>query len=845
MFDLRKKNLIYKAVDLERIFPPQFISALNVLFGIAALFLCLTLLKPGVLGLSGEHAFALFLICFCFFMSGVIYLNFLDSLRENFLIKSSLAERISSEMSIKSLNLAEHLDFKVARIVVRAAKFCQSKGIALNIFSIIFYFWQDRRGEIIFNELGLEKDSFKEKLKSETGKLKKDDAQNNQEFISVFEKAAILAIANFHRHIEIRDFLAAAAEESSAFREILATADMDIDDVNHVCAWEDSLEWDLRRRKQFWRLENLMKKRGIGKQWAAGYTVNLDRYSVEVTGIIRKQGLSIHLIGHQKEIYAIERVLARSGENNVLLVGRSGSGRSTVAYAFAKKVTEGRSFSNLNDKRVLELDMQMVLAGLDTPGEILERLKIIFSEAVSAGNVILVIDEIHNYLGSDKGPAAIDITSVILPYLASSNVQVIGITNYEGWHKYIENNASIKNLFVKVEVSEATDEQTILILEDMLPGLERKYGISANYRILRDIVKLTGRYIQDVPFPEKAIDILTEAFVYTISKGGKKILSEDVNKIVSERVEVPVGVIQETEREKLLALEQRIHERVVDQDEAVKVISEAMRRARVGVRGGKRPIGSFLFLGPTGVGKTETSKALAAAYYGSDEKMIRFDMSEYQEISSINRLISSMEAGEPGLLAKAVSDDPFSLLLLDEIEKAHPNILNLFLQVFDEGWVTNAFGRRISLTECIIIGTSNAGAEMIRQKIKEGKSLESFKDDLTDYLLKNGIFKPEFLNRFDAVVVFRPLTHEHLIKIAVLMMNDLSNRLNEGMGIRLVVNPDLVDKIVELGYQPEFGARPMRRVIQDEIESRIAKIMLEKNLRRGDFVEIKASDIGG
>lgn len=250
-------------------------------------------------------------------------------------------------------------------------------------------------------------------------------------------------------------------------------------------------------------------------------------------------------------------------------------------------------------------------------------------------------------------------------------------------------------------------------------------------------------------------------------------------------------------------------------------------------------------MGPTGVGKTETSKALASAYYGSDEKMIRFDMSEYQEISSINRLLGSVEAGEPGLLTKAVSDDPFSLLLLDEIEKAHPNILNLFLQVFDEGWVTNAFGKRIGLTDCIIIGTSNAGAEMIREKVKQGKSLDSFKDDLTDYLLKQGIFKPEFLNRFDAVVVFRPLTHEHLIQIAVLMMNDLSKRLLEGMGIRLVVDPDLIEKIVELGYQPEFGARPMRRVIQDEIESRIAKIMLEKNLRRGDFVEIKASDIGG
>ena len=844
MFDLRRKNLIYKAVDLEKTFPPKIIKGLNALFIVVAMFLLLTFLKPGILGLSGQQIFAFFLLCFCFFISGVIYLTFLDSLRENFLLKSSLAERISGEVSIKSLNLAEHLDFRVARAVTRAAKFCQSRGVVLNVFAIIFYLWQDSRGELIFEKLGLEKDLFKEQLKSQIEKLKQDDSKNNQEFTLVFEKAALLAINNFHRHIEIRDFLVAAAEESHGLKEILDVADINLDDVNHVTAWEDSLEYSLKRMKQFWRLENLMKKRGLGKQWAAGYTVNLDRYSVEVTDIIRKQGLSINLIGHQKEIYAIERILARSGANNVLLVGRSGSGRSTVAYAFAKKVTEGRSFANLNDKRVLELDMQAVLAGLDTPGEILARLKIIFSEAVSAGNVILIIDEIHNYFGSEKGPAAVDITPIILPYLSSSNFQVIGITTYEGWHKYVETNASVKNLFVKVEVTEATVGQAIFILEDMLPGFEKKYGILVSYRILRDIVELTDHYIQDAPFPEKAIDILTEALVYTVSKGGKKVLAEDVAKIISERVEIPVGVIEEGEREKLLALEQRIHQRVINQDEAVKAISEAMRRARVGVKGGKRPIGSFLFLGPTGVGKTETSKALAEAYYGSDEKMIRFDMSEYQEISSINRLIGSAEMGEPGLFTKAVSDDPFSLVLLDEIEKSHPNILNLFLQVFDEGWLTDALGRRVGLTDCIIIGTSNAGAELIREKVKQGKSLDSFKEELMDYLLKNGIFNPEFLNRFDAVVVFRPLTHEHLVKIAVLMMNDLSKRLMEGMGIRLVVNPDLIEKIVELGYQPEFGARPMRRVIQDEIESRIARIILEKNLKRGDFVEIKANEIG-
>ena len=431
-----------------------------------------------------------------------------------------------------------------------------------------------------------------------------------------------------------------------------------------------------------------------------------------------------------------------------------------------------------------------------------------------------------------------------MPYLSSSNFQVIGITNYEAWHKYIEASPSVKNLFVKLEVEEPNALQTILILEDMLPGLEKRYGIFVSYRILRNVVNLTDRYIQNVPFPEKAIDILTEAIVYTGRKGEKRVLPEYLNEVLSERTEIPVGEVKEEEREKLLALENIIHKRIVDQEEAVEIISKAMRRARAGVRAGKRPIGTFLFLGPTGVGKTETSKALAEAYFGSEKKMIRFDMSEYQELDSIDRLTGFPEKGEPGLMTKAISDDPFSLVLLDEIEKANSKILNLFLQVFDEGWLTDAFGRKVSFRDSIMIGTSNAGAEFIRQQIKEGKSLESFKEKLTDYLLKNKIFRPEFLNRFDAVVVFKPLTHEDLIEIAKLMLNDLSKRLQEGMGIRLVVNPDLVEKIAKLGYQPEFGARPMRRVIQDEIESRIAKRVLEEGLKRGDFVEIKAEEIG-
>jgi len=842
MFDLKKKNLVFRAVRLEEIFPISTLRVVNSLCFFAVIFLSLSLLEPKILKLSMQQTVGLAIIFICFIVIGSIYLTFLGALRENFVVKKSLVDRIASR-SVGDLNLADYTDFRVARAIKRASDFCGKNKVPLNIFTIVFYFWKDQRGEAIFNKLGLDKNLFKEKLDSEIKRLRENNVKDGEELLRVFEESASFAINNFHRDIEIRDFLVAAAEYNPRFKEVLSINDMELDDVNHVTSWEDFIENDIKKRKQFWHLENLMKQRGVGKQWASGFTVNVDKYSTEITKIIKERNLSIHLIGHDKEIYAIERILSRSGENNVLLVGQPGSGRSTIAYAFAKKVAEGKSFPGLNDKRILELDMQAVFAGLDTSGDILERLKIIFSEAVNAGNVILVIDEIHNYLGSEKGPAAINITPVILPYLASPNFQIIGLTNYEAYHKYIETNSAVKNLFVKIEIDEPTAEQTIFILEDMLPGFERRYGLIVSYRILRDIVKLTERYIQDAPFPGKAIDILTEVLSYANSKGDKFVPPEYVNAIVSERVEVPVGTIKEDEREKLLTLEDRIHDRVVDQEEAVKLISEAMRRARAGLKGGKRPIGSFLFLGPTGVGKTETSKALAEVYFGSEQRMIRFDMTEYQEADAVNRMIGFAEKGEPGLFTSAISENPFSLVLLDEIEKTHSNILNLLLQVLDEGWLTDAFGRKISFTNAIIIGTSNAGAELIRENIKAGKSLDVFKEQLIDYLLKGGIFKPEFLNRFDAVVVFKPLTHEHLIKIAVLMMNDLSKRLYEGTGIRLVVSPDLVDKIVELGYEPEFGARPMRRVIQDEVESRVAKKMLQQNLKRGDMIEIKAEEI--
>ncbi|MCD6402415.1 ATP-dependent Clp protease ATP-binding subunit, partial [bacterium] len=343
------------------------------------------------------------------------------------------------------------------------------------------------------------------------------------------------------------------------------------------------------------------------------------------------------------------------------------------------------------------------------------------------------------------------------------------------------------------------------------------------------------RYLPAIPFPEKALDLLDEITTYAFQKRKRIVLPEDVAKVVSEKVEIPVGEIEAKEREVLLNLENLIHQRIINQAEAVKEVATALRRARAQVKTRKGPMGSFLFLGPTGVGKTETSKALSEIYFGSEEKMIRLDMSEFQAIEDIPRLIGSEKEG--GLLTTQIRENPFSLILLDEIEKAHPNILNLFLQVLDEGHITDGMGRKVDFKNSIIIATSNAGYKVILEAIKEKIEWNQVKQKLLDYLFQEGIFRPEFINRFDAFVIFKPLSHQDLLDICQLMLQKLEKNLRE-KDIEFIITEPLKEKIVELSYKPEFGAREMQRVIQDKIENVLAEALLSGKLRRGSRLEI-------
>ncbi|PIS17477.1 MAG: hypothetical protein COT59_00455 [Candidatus Nealsonbacteria bacterium CG09_land_8_20_14_0_10_42_14] len=703
-------------------------------------------------------------------------------------------------------NLAEFLDFEAARAVRRG----KLEEVKLNfVFSRVLLDFQEIK------------------------KIKID-----------FQPEIILAAKNVAQKkkkekIGIGDLLVALFQGEPAFKKILVSNNLRVEDIENLTWWLESLEKTISERKKWWQYHNLMKKGTLAKEWTAGYTLTLDKYSTDWTEIAKRQKFP-EIIGHGKEIEQTERILGRREYNNVLLVGEPGVGRKGIVQGLVRKSVLGESLPDVNYKRVLGLDMPGLLAGLSDIEAIEAILDKIFQEAISAGNVVLVIDEFHNFISVKPGPGRIDISGIISSYLHLPEFQIVAVTTYAGLHKNLEQNPSILSLFEKVEVSEVSERETMMILENLVLSLEQKYKLFCSYPALREIVTMCRRFLPSLPFPKKAIDLLDEVMIYVKkSTRDKVVLPEHVAKIITEKTQVPVGEMEVKEKEVLLNLEKLIHQRIINQEEAVKEVSTALRRARAEVTVRKGPMGTFLFLGPTGVGKTETAKVLTQIYFGSEARIIRLDMSEFQDVKDIPRLIGS--PGEEGLLTTQIIENPFSLILLDEIEKAHPNILNLFLQVLDEGFLTDGLGRKVDFKNSIIIATSNAGYQIILQALKEKTEWSGVKQKLLDYIFEQGTFRPEFINRFDAVVVFKPLSKENLLDIAELMLQSLKKNLQE-KGIEFKITLPLKEKIVELGYDPTFGARAMRRVLQDKVENVLASALLSGELKRGDKAELDPPD---
>ncbi|MFA5878004.1 MAG: ATP-dependent Clp protease ATP-binding subunit [Candidatus Staskawiczbacteria bacterium] len=837
-FDLRK-TAIYSAVRWERFFVFRFAKlATNVFLVLSVLsFLLIGLSILGFLSVIGSlRFFSFFLFFYVIFWEISLFFN--TGIKKPKV--SATVEQVAA--SPKEYNVAEFLSFEAAKVVGGAFRFCKRRRIPEMSAAALLYsaLEASEQTKYIFMRLGLTAKDIQSNLKNYLEKLERNDSPSElftEDFTEAIKDALAIAQQRKHQRIEARDILIGISK-TEFFEKILLDKNLKLEDFENISLWFDYLERRIEESRKFWEQENLAIYGSLGKDWATGYTITLDKYSIDWRRIVKKWMFKA-IIGHEKEVELVQAGLCRPEANNVLIIGDSGTGRESIVEGLARRVFLGKSVPELNYFRVVELDMPLLLSQVTNIETVESELDNMFQEVVTAGNIILVIKDFHNFIGQDVSqPGKVDISGILGKYLRFPEFRFVAITDFNGLHTRIEKNQSLADMFTKIEVQEISEPETMRILQNLALELERKYKVFIVYPAIREIVILAGRYIPNIPFPKKAIDLLQDVVVYVArSIKEKVVLPEHVSKIISTKTEIPVGKIESKEKDMLLNLEKLIHERIVNQNEAVEQVSISMRRARAGISSKKRPMGVFLFLGPTGVGKTETSKALAQIYFGGEDKMSRLDMSEFQSITDIPRLIGS--SGQEGLLTTPVRENPFSLLLLDEIEKAHPNILNLFLQVFDEGHITDGQGRKTVFTNCIIICTSNAGAEYIFESVKNNIKLE--KEKILDLLFNKGIFKPEFINRFDAAVMFKPLTKENLLDIAGLMLSSLKKSIEEKK-IEFIVTEKLKEKIVQLSYNPAFGAREMRRVIQDKVENTVANALLADIIKKGDAFEISAND---
>lgn len=600
-------------------------------------------------------------------------------------------------------------------------------------------------------------------------------------------------------------------------------------DVLRAAKW-----WDTRKLNNSISLEPpKFFSPGLGRELLYGYTPILRKYSSDMGA---KTDFSHHLIGRGGVVSRIERALT-SGKS-VILTGDPGVGKKTVVYEFAQRAARGEFGNSLAYRRVIELDYNFVFSETHDKNRKKQDMVNILQESSSAGNIILVLRDLHRL--TDSKVEDMDLTDVLEAQLEKGKLMIITISTKDDYEKYLARNSRLRKFFEVVEVLEPSREEAMDILLEAADVWERKKNLVITIPALSKILIGSDKYITDTPFPEKALELLDAVVFLEEQKGSDKIITEDdVNTALSEKTGISFANLNKTETGRLSNLEEIIHERLVNQDEAVSLIAKTLRSKTLGVIDSKRPTGSFLFLGPTGVGKTETAKVLAKVYFGSSDKIIRFDMAEYVGGEGLERLIGSLKNNQPGALTTAIKNNPASLLLLDEIEKAPPEIFNLFLAMLDEGIITDVFGKKINCRNLFIIATSNAGAIYIRELVHSNET--NLQAKVVDQILKDGVFSPEFINRFDGVVVYEPLSRDNLIKIARILLAEMSENLIK-RNITLKFSEDAVEKLAHDGFEPEYGARPMRRIIELSIGDLIGRALLSEEVVPGDQITIVPAD---
>lgn len=696
--------------------------------------------------------------------------------------------------------------------------------------------------------------------------------------------------------------LALLEDDKTISSRILAALNIDLRKVKNITYRTMGVDATTANRTR--------KKLALSEKKQDNGTPTLDELARDLTEMVRKDQID-PVVGRDNEIKRVVQILSRRTKNNPVLLGEPGVGKTAVAEGFSQKIVNGEVPDNLKNKRVMMLDMGSLVAGTKYRGEFEDRLKKIIEEIREDGNVILFIDEMHTLIGAGGAEGAIDASNILKPALARGEVQVIGATTLNEYQKYVEADAALERRFASVTINEPTPEVALTILKGLRPKYEKHHQLQITDEALESAVKLSKRYIASRFLPDKAIDLMDEAAarvrINNAQKVDKvsaikkklselsqekteallkedfekaaeirneelkiqeklekqiqrdkdeedsnnyrvKVTAEDIAEVVSEWTGVPVTQINRSEGDRLIRLEKILHNRVIGQGEAVKAVSKAIRRARSGLKDPTRPIGSFMFLGPTGVGKTELAKALAEAMFGSEDSMIRIDMSEYMEKYTTSRLIGSPPGyvgyDEGGQLTEKVRNNPYSVVLLDEVEKAHNDVFNILLQVLDDGFLTDSKGRKVDFRNTIIIMTSNLGATALRDEKSVGFGAKDVSDDYEAMAAKvretlKKTFRPEFLNRLDETVVFHSLNKEEIHQIVKLMAKNIIDRIKE-QNINLKITPAAIDIVAEAGFDAEYGARPIRRVLQDKIEDLLSEELLAGNIETGATVTIGA-----
>ena len=624
-----------------------------------------------------------------------------------------------------------------------------------------------------------------------------------------------------------------------SFRNFLFTHGVTEERFEGASSWVSRVRLLHKYKKRWWSRDNLGKTQGIGREFSFGVAYELQKFmrGLESTSALR---VNISDISYANEIIdRLEVILTRSKAANAILIGEPGAGEMDMIIELGRRMREGKTLSSLSGKRLFVFDTSAFIATYSSKDLFEPMFLKLMEQSERAGSIILVIENLPEFIRSVIQIGS-DASELMNRFLASPYVQIVATSDPGSFHAELEQHQALLRSFEQIPVMVPDLSSTIAVLEEATWQYEKRYGYLFTYPAVVRVAQCADQYIVDGVMPDKALNLLAAIASDAAHERLKVVTDVFVDTRVSATVGIPVGPITDTERQVLLNLEDELHKRVVGQHAAQNAIAGAMRRARAGIGSTKRPIGSFLFLGPTGVGKTETAKALAALFFGSEEKMVRFDMSEFSGRDGVERLLGT--ALHAGALASALHERPYCVLLLDELEKAHPEVHDLFLQVLDEGMFTDARGMRVNCRNTIIIATSNAGSQKIWTLTQAGKEPQEARDEIIDDIIASRLFRPEFINRFDATVIFSSLKEDEQRAIARHMLVDLEKRIRD-RGYTLVVNDALLDALMREGYDPEFGARPMRRAIQDMVEERVARKIIEGGLQMGARIELTEVDL--